>query len=150
MQIKLVSFLLLSVLSWSLAAQKIKYKEIYPVLAAKQYDVGIPRLIEYMAIEENINEANANLQMGLWLHERFMKLDDNESNQLTQIGDSALFFLEKAKGLIDVKELKKKDDYYQSYLRRDLRSGKFLIKVSDVHLDIENKMDEIQKLMQSK
>ena len=139
--ILVIAFLLFSL---GLNAQKMKYKDLYPSLAAKEYSSSIPQLKKYLEIEENRSEANPNLQMGLWLHNRFMKMQDTGSNRFTEVGDSALFFLEKAITLIDKKEVKKNDKYYQEFLRRDLRSGKFLIKVSDVHLDIENKVQEIK------
>ncbi len=146
MQINLIILVIVSQLfSLGLNAQKMKYKDLYPSLAAKEYSSGIPRLKKYLEIEENKSEANANLQMGLWLHNRFMKMDDTGTNRFNEVRDSALFFLEKAMTLIDKKEVKKNDKYYQEFLRRDLRSGKFLVKVSDIHLDIENKVQEIKE-----
>jgi hypothetical protein len=125
-------------------AQKLKYKDIYPYLEAKNYKQGIPKLKSYLSVDENKSEASPNYQMGIWLHERFKELDDANAAMLSQVGDSAIAYLSKAKSLIDDKEVKKQKDYYQGFVRRDLRSGKFAIKVSDVHLDIENRIENIQ------
>jgi len=50
-----------------------------------------------------------------------------------------LFYDKAFKGITE-KELRKNDEYYEAYLRRDLRTGKFVIKLSDVQLDIDNKV----------
>lgn len=124
--------------------QKIKYKDLFPVLNSKNYAEGGPKLILYLADPKNQDEANPNLQMGLMLEDRFLKYDVVvDTTQLYATGDSAITFLDKAKLLITEKELKKNDQYYQAFFRRDLRTGEFGIKVSDVHLDIEKKIEAI-------
>ncbi|MEQ8904610.1 hypothetical protein [Ekhidna sp.] len=147
MKIKPTAIFLLSLLIlFTAEAQKVKYKDLYPILAAKNYTDGGPQLIQYLSDEKNQDEANPNLQMGLWLEDRFLKYDVvDDSSRVYEVGDSAIFYLEKAKSLIDEKELKKRDEYYQAFFRRDLRTGEFGIKVSDVHLDIEKKMEAIEK-----
>lgn len=146
MKIKSTAILFFVLVACVAEAQKIKYKDIYPALAAKNYDEAGSKLIQFLSDEKNQDEANANLQMGLWLEDRLLKYDVvDDSTKVYEVGDSAVFFLEKAKGLITEKELKKKDEYYQSFFRRDLRTGEFGIKVSDVHLDIEKKVEAIEK-----
>ncbi|MEO1052047.1 MAG: hypothetical protein AAFX87_15550, partial [Bacteroidota bacterium] len=54
------------------------------------------------------------------------------------------FFFQRAISLITEKEIKKRSDYYQEYSRRDLRTGKFGIKLSDVHVDLENRVQTIE------
>lgn len=145
MKIKSTATILFVLLFITAEAQKIKYKDLYPVLAAKNYEEGGPKLIQFLLDEKNQDEPNANLQMGLWLESRFLSYDVVEdSSKVYQVGDSAIFYLEKAKTLITEKELKKKDEYYQDFFRRDLRTGEFGIKVSDVHLDIEKKIEVIE------
>ena len=68
----------------------------------------------------------------------------SDSSTVYEVGDSVVFYFEKAKSLINDKELKKKDEHYQAFFRRDLRTGEFGIKVSDVHLDIEKKVEAIE------
>ena len=137
---------LLFVLSFFCAqSQKIKYKDLFPILAAKNYDEGGPKLLQFLSDPKNQEEPNANLQMGLWLESRFLAYDVvSDSSSLYQVGDSAIFYFEKSKTLITEKELKKKDEFYQAFFRRDLRTGEFGIKVSDVHLDIEKKVEAIE------
>ncbi len=145
MKIKSIAIVLFICTISGAQAQKIKYKDLFPVLAAKNYAEGGPQLIQFLADPKNAEEANANLQMGLWLEQRFLNYDVvDDSSKVYQVGDSSIFYLERAKGLIDEKELKKKDEYYQAFFRRDLRTGEFGIKVSDVHLDIEKKVQNIQ------
>ncbi|WP_420318340.1 hypothetical protein [Ekhidna sp.] len=143
--IKSAAILLFSLSLFVSQAQKIKYKDLYPVLAAKNYQEGIPQLKQYLTDEKNREEANPNLQMGFWLEYRFNTYDVvDDSTALYEVGDSAIFYLETAKNFIDEKELKKRDQYYQDFYRRDLRTGEFGIKVSDVHLDIEKKIEAIE------
>lgn len=123
--------------------QKIKYKDLFPILNEKNYEEGGPQLIAYLAALKK-DEANPNLQMGLMLEHQFLAYDIiDDSSKIYTSGDSAILFLEKAKTLITEKELKKNDEYYQAFFRRDLRTGEFGIKVSDVHLDIEKKVEVI-------
>ncbi len=131
------------------SAQKVKYKDLFPLLNAKNYAEGGPQLVAYLASLKK-DEANPNLQMGLMLEHRFLALDIIEdSTQIYSSGDSSILFLEKAKTLITEKELKKNDEYYQAFFRRDLRTGEFGIKVSDVHLDIEKKVETINLRMEN-
>ncbi len=129
-------------------AQKIKYKDLFPVLNSKNWTQGGPQLLTFLADPKNSDAPNANLQLGLMMEDKFNKLDAaNDTVALFNAGDSAVFYLEKAKSLITDKEVKKNDEYYQSFFRRDLRTGDFGIKVSDVHLDIEKKVEAIEKRM---
>ncbi|MEP1096567.1 MAG: hypothetical protein ABJG78_15735 [Cyclobacteriaceae bacterium] len=129
-------------------AQKIKYKDLFPTLNAKNWEQGAPQLRAFLADPKNADAPNANLQVGLMMEDRFNKLDAaKDTVALFSAGDSAVFFLEKAKSLITEKELKKNDEFYQSFFRRDLRTGQFGIKVSDVHLDIEKKVEIIEQRM---
>lgn len=142
---KSTATLLFALFIFGAQAQKIKYKDLYPILAAKNYEEGGPKLKQFLADPKNQEEPNANLQMALWLESRFMAYDIvNDSSKVYEVGDSAVFYFEKAKTLITEKELKKKDEYYQAFFRRDLRTGEFGIKVSDVHLDIEKKVEVIE------
>lgn len=145
MKLKYIFLTMLISVSTAGLAQKVKYKDIYPYLKAKNYKLGIPKLKSYLADIENQSEGNPNYQMGIWLHEKFTNLDEANAAMLTQVGDSAIAYLSRAKNLIDDKEVKKQKDYYQEFVRRDLRSGKFTIKVSDIHLDIENRIEAIRQ-----
>ncbi|MEP5613376.1 MAG: hypothetical protein ABJP45_14075, partial [Cyclobacteriaceae bacterium] len=129
-------------------AQKIKYKDLFPTLNAKNWEQGAPQLKAFLADPKNADAPNANLQVGLMMEDKFNKLDAaKDTVALFSAGDSAVFYLEKAKSLITAKELKKNDEFYQSFFRRDLRTGQFGIKESDVHLDIEKKVEAIEQRM---
>ncbi|MDN4164310.1 hypothetical protein QWY31_02290 [Cytophagales bacterium LB-30] len=127
---------LLLLLSLSAQAQKIKYKDLFPLLNSKSYEPGEKLLKQFIAKEPD--HANAHLQMGI-MYETFTdKLDVvKEKDQFMIWADSSIMMYKKAATLIDEKELKRNDDLYQAYNRRDLRTGKFEIKLSDVQLDIE-------------
>ncbi|MCZ6694307.1 MAG: hypothetical protein O6939_10435, partial [Bacteroidetes bacterium] len=135
--------LLLLFLSNSLYSQKIKYKDLFPLLNAKKYEDAEPFLRNYLFKEPD--HANANYQMGLIFQSKINDLDILvEVDQLQVLTDSAVLYFKKSKELINEKEIKKKDEFYQAFNRRDLRSGKFGIKLSDVHFDIENRIEDLE------
>ena len=142
-----LSFLLILLLCvFGAQAQKVKYKTLFPLLEAKNYTEAIPQLKTFLADDKNSDHPNANLQMGMWLESRFLAYDIvDDSTALYATGDSAVTYLSKAKLLITEKELKKNDKFYQAFFRRDLRTGEFGIKISDVHLDIEKKVESVQE-----
>ncbi|MEL6537110.1 MAG: hypothetical protein AAFQ98_16935 [Bacteroidota bacterium] len=138
LQVALLVLLTLSVID-AQAQRKIKYKDIFPVLQGQQWDQGEPLLRKYLV--QDPEDPNANLQMGLLLDHKAHQIDVLQNPEdLSVLADSANMFYRKAMGLIDDREIRRHDDYYLAYNRRDLRTGKFAIKLSDIHFDIENKM----------
>lgn len=141
-----LSFLILVEVS----AQKIKYKDVFPLLEAKNYDAAKPQLDLFLKNPKNAEHPNANLQKGLYFEQLvngYALIAD--STALLSAADSASIYLSKSKTLITEKELKKNDEYYQAFYRRDLRTGNFGIKISDVHLDIEKKVASLKKLKEN-
>ena len=135
-------FLCLAVATLSATAQKVKYKDLFVLLNAKSYDDAEPFLRTFLKDPKNDDHAHSHLSMGFLLEYRASQLDLIDSTEAFNVfADSAIFYLEKAKTLIDEKEVKKRDDYYQDYARRDLRTGKFGVKMSDVHLDIDDRVE---------
>jgi len=141
-----VVFILLIAASNSMA-QKLKYKDIFALIESKDYDTAIPQINAFLNDSKNEDHANAHLQKGLYFEQKIEKYHIiSDSTALLQESDSAIFFLNKAKSLISDKELKKNSEYYQSFYRRDLRTGDFGIKLSDVSLDLEKKITALQDL----
>ncbi len=139
-----------TLLATSAIAQKIKYKDLFPLLESKNYAQGEPILRQYLANPKNEADPNANLQFAYILEMRADELNVvNDSTALIKTADSAVIAFQKAKILINEKELKKNDEYYQAFYRRDLRTGEFGIKLSDVQLEIETKIDRF-RLVSSK
>jgi len=127
-----------------LFGQKIKYKDLYVLLNAKKYDQAEPFLKRFLSDPKNADHPNANLQMGFTYEERSKKNDIlDETDLLKENIDSALIFYNKSYSLITEKEVKKREEYYQAYNRRDLRTGKFGVKLSDVQLDIETRIKKV-------
>ncbi|PIB35927.1 hypothetical protein BFP72_11245 [Reichenbachiella sp. 5M10] len=134
--------------STQVQAQKLKYKNIFELIEAGDYDTAIPMTREFLSDEKNADEANANLQMALFYDRQVSNYHlIEDSTAILKAADSALYFLMKSKDLIDEKELKKNDDYYQAYYRRDLRTGEFGIKLSDVQLDLDKKIESTKNIV---
>ena len=133
---------------FSSRAQKVKYKDLYVLLRAKNYADASGFLVKFLA--EEPDHPNANYQMGLMLENKLKELDLlKQTDAIVQRADSAILYLNKAHDLIDDKELKKHDDdYYELFKRRNLRTGKFEVILSDVQLDIEKRIEGLNALKQ--
>ncbi|MEQ9425816.1 MAG: hypothetical protein RJQ09_15430 [Cyclobacteriaceae bacterium] len=126
-------------------SQKVKYKDIYVQLQAKRFDESEPYLREFIFNPKNDDHANAHLQMGYLFENKLLKADIlRDTANLYGWADSSALYFSKAREFIDEKELKKNDEYYQAFYRRDLRTGDFGIKISDVHLEIEDKIKSVK------
>lgn len=124
--------------------QKVKYKDLFVLLNAKQFDQAEPFLKKYL--KENDDNPNAFLFMAMIYQEKSVKGDVlKETEAVRSAGDSALMFYDKAKQGITEKELKKNDEYYEMYSRRDLRTGEFGIKLSDILLDIDKRTQALKE-----
>ncbi len=118
--------------------QKVKYKDLMVLLTAKQYDQAKPFLKKYL-LEEDGN-ASAYLYMGIIYQEEAWKNDVlKQPDLLISNVDSAVFFYNKCLPKLTEKEIKRNDENYLMYSRRDLRTGEFGIKLSDIQLDLETR-----------
>lgn len=127
-------------------AQNVKYKDLYFLLDTKKYDDAEPFLRQFLKDSKNVDHPNANFQMAVVFQEKARKNDVLlETDMLTAHIDSAVIFYRKALTYIDEKELKRNDEYYQAYQRRDIRTGKFGIKLADVQFDIEKKIEALNE-----
>ena len=143
---KLLSILFFSLVFLSAEAQKIKYKDLFYLLDAKNYDAAEPLLKQYLSEDKNADEGNPNLQMGFIYQDKSEKADILlASEKYVEYVDSALMYYQKATQFIDEKEVKKNDEFYQAYQRRDIRTGKFGIKLADVVFDIENRVSALNE-----
>ncbi len=125
-------------------AQKVKYKDIYLWLANKQYDEAEPFLKRYL--KENDDNPNAVLYMGLIYEHKALKNDIlKEGAASVSNMDSATQTLNQALKLITEKELRKNDEYYESFKRRDLRTGEYGVKISDIQFFVEKRLQEIRE-----
>lgn len=141
----LIKFLLLLFFSISaLAQKKIKYKDIYGLLSTKQYDLAEPFLKQYLSSEDD--NSNAFLYMGLIYEEKAAANDVlKETAVLLNRIDSAIYYFEKASASIDEREIRKNKEYYQAYNRRDLRTGEFGVKLSDIQFDMQKRKEALSE-----
>ncbi|MFQ3214539.1 MAG: hypothetical protein ACI9XJ_001699 [Marivirga sp.] len=128
----------------SIAQKKVKYKNLFPLLQSLDYKNAESDLLIYLS--DTKDEPNPYYYYGEIVS---AKLDSTEifptPTAYDSLIDVAIEAYKKAISLIDDKEVRKNDEFYMAYNRRDLRTGKFGIKISDVHLDYENKVIALQK-----
>lgn len=143
-KITLIQFLLLSLVVSSAMGQKVKYKDIFNLLSTKRYEEAEPFLKRYL--KETDDNPNALLYMGIIYQEKSAKDDVlRQTDRAIAHMDSAISFYDKAYKSITEKELKRNDEFYQAYNRRDLRTGEFGVKLSDVQFDLEKKMEGLRE-----
>lgn len=142
-KIGLIQFLLLFVISaaWG---QKVKYKDIYALLGTGQYEQAEPFLKHYL--RQNPDTPSGWLFMGNIFREKAAKNDVLKQTGVAVANmDSAIAFYARATQLIDERELRRNKDYYDSYNRRDLRTGAFGVKLSDIQFDISKKVEALKE-----
>ena len=140
----LIKALLFCFLISSTYGQKIKYKEIWGLLSTKQYESAEPFLKRYL--KDNTDNPNAYLYMGIIFQEKSAKDDVlKQTSRMVANMDSAILFYDKAYKSITEKEVKRNDEYYAAYNRRDLRTGEFGVKLSDIQFDLEKKMEGLRE-----
>jgi hypothetical protein len=137
----LVCFLLFSTTAF---AQKVKYKDIYGLLSTKQYEVAEPFLKRYL--KDNDDNPNAFMFMGLIFQEKALKMDVlKQTAAVVATMDSSVMFFDMALKTIDEREVKKNKEYYEAYNRRDLRTGEFGVKLSDITFDIDKRVQAMKE-----
>jgi phage anti-repressor protein len=130
--------------AFSSVAQKIKYKEIFGLLSTGQYESAEPFLKQYLA--ETKDNPNAFLFLGIIYHEKSLKGDIlRNTNETINLMDSAVVLYNTAYKAITEKEIKKNSDYYAKYSKRDLRTGKYGVKLSDVQYEIEKSIEALNE-----
>ena len=140
---KLIFLLFLFVFS-AAHGQKVKYKDIFGLLSTKQYESAEPFLKSYL--KETTDNPNAFLYMGIIYQEKSAK-DDVLKHTKRTIGemDSAIIYYDKAYKSITEKEIKRNSEYYQAYNRRDLRTGEFGVRLTDIQFDLEKRMEGLRE-----
>lgn len=134
-------FLFVSV---SVFGQKVKYKDIFALLNAKQYEQAEPFLKRYL--KENDDNPNAFLFMGIIYQDKSGKMDVlKQTKGAIANMDSAILFYDRALKALTEKEVKKNDEYYQAYNRRDLRTGEFGVKLSDIQFDLQKRNEGLRE-----
>ncbi len=124
-------------------AQKVKYKDLIILLNAKEYEKAEPFLKKYL--KDHDDNPNAYLFLGIIFQEKAAKEDVLKDTELViQHSDSAIINFEIANKTIDEREVRRNDEYYIAYNRRDMRTGEFGVTLSDVKLDIEKRIQWVK------
>lgn len=141
-KIGLIQFLLMFLIS-AAYGQKVKYKDIFALLSTKQFEQAEPFLKHYL--KETTDNPNAFLFMGNIFQEKASKNDVLKQTSIAIANmDSAILYYDKAHKTLDEREVRKNKEYYQSYNRRDLRTGEFGVKLPDIQFDIEKRIEALK------
>ncbi|MGD1959956.1 MAG: hypothetical protein ACFB2Y_13940 [Fulvivirga sp.] len=129
----------------SVRAQKVKYKDLYPLLDSRQYELAIPILKQFLADSKTINHPNANFQLATYFELKTLDQDILKNAEVMDLyADSAITAYQKTMTLLTEKEVSKKNpEYYGAYQRRDVRTGKVGIKLADIQYDLEKKVNSL-------
>ncbi len=104
------------IISITAVAQRVKYKDAYEKIKAKDYAAAYPLL--KIVLKNDTSIASANLHIGTFLYNRAKSYDVLKQNDAAKIDcDSALFFLTRSKRQINEKETKRNDEYYSMFTR---------------------------------
>lgn len=140
MNIKNIVFVVILFISVTYAfAQKVKYKDVFALVERKQYDSAEPLLKNYL--ETNQDNPNAFLYMGIIYMERHYKAHSMQESKQAQ--EQALKFLNRAKVTLNEREVSRNEKYYSAYKRRNVRSGKMEVRLSDIIYDIDNRIKKL-------
>lgn len=136
--------LLLIISSPVFAQKKVKYKDIFALLSMKQYEQAEPFLRKF--VRENDDEPSAYLFMGITFQEKSGKTDVlKQTKQAIAYMDSAMLYYDMAYKSMDEREVRKNKEYYMAYNRRDLRTGEFGVKLSDIQFDLEKRKEFLKE-----
>lgn len=125
-------------------SQKVKYKDLFILLKAENYSDADRYLRAFLKVEPD--HPHANYYMGRMLQSYLDEQDlMNNSDRIIELADSSVRYLNKALNLTTEKYVKKRDNYYVEFNRRDNRTGKFTVKISDVQLDMEVRIAVVKK-----
>lgn len=130
----LLAFVTISFLSgW---AQKVKYKDLIELLNTNQFDQAEPHLRRYL--KENDDNPSAYMYMGFILQNKALATDMlKDTDKASAYMDSASLSINKALEGITEKEVKRNEDNYLRYRSRDVRTGEFEIKYTEVRFRLE-------------
>jgi phage anti-repressor protein len=142
--VRAITCIVLLIGSFDLQAQKVKYKDLYELLSTRQFETAEPILKRYLA--ETTDNPNAFLYMGFILQEKSLK-DDILRNTQEAVWhmDSAVINFTKAYSMINDKELKRNKDYYAIYNKRDIRTGEYGVKLTDIQFEIEKYNESLRE-----
>ncbi|MCX2744272.1 hypothetical protein OO013_10365 [Mangrovivirga sp. M17] len=137
--IYLVFFVLIS---FNVKGQKKDYKDISPLVISRQYKIAKPLLSELL--KEHPDFPVANLYAGKIYHDIFSGYDFiADSSGFFSYYDSAKYYYQRYKTLGNEKDIRKNDDFYKEFYRRDLRTGEYDIKLSDIIVEIDQSIDKM-------
>ena len=145
MQKHTFTLLIIIVIGASSFAQKVKYKDLYPVIAGRQYndDILLTKLKEYKRLSPE--EGNQYYQMGKLYYRRIEKFDVlKQLNGALQVVDSGLYYFQKAKEVIDEKEVKRKEEYYVDFLTSPTGQKREEVTIQHVNDDIAYMVEKLK------
>ena len=130
---KLLYMVLLLVIATAcdLAAQDLKYKDIYPLIESRNFSDAVPRVREFLLQEPD--HPSANFQLAIIYERRYQGYDPiTQYRPAMKNAENAKLLFLKAQMLIDEREIKRNGKkYYTNFAKLDNR-GKLTVEYQDV------------------
>ncbi|QCK15074.1 hypothetical protein DCC35_10105 [Mangrovivirga cuniculi] len=112
------------------------------MVISRQYKVAKPLLSELL--KEHPDFPVANLYSGKIYQDIFSDYDFiADSSGFFEYYDSAKYYYQRFKRIGNEKDIRKNDDFYKEFYRRDLRTGEYDIKLSDIIVEIDQSFDKM-------
>ena len=120
--------------------QKIKYKDVFPVISTATEDKAKNELIQYLFTD--LHHPNANLRLAM-IYENSYKRSDvlTEYKRALAFAEKAKLQYLKCKAVIDEKEVSRNEEYYGPFASEFDKKGRPEVEYSTVKLKIDNGYD---------
>jgi hypothetical protein len=127
-------------LSLEVFAQKLKYKDIYPIIQAKKYPLAYKKLKLFLS--QDPENANTLYQLGRISDYRAAGYDVlTQGNLALRYADSCIFYFQKALVQIDEKELRKNGEYYEEFqIKNPSNPDKFTFNLPDIQKKLSERI----------
>ncbi len=122
-------------------AQKLKYKDIYPIIQAQKYPLAYKKLKQFLSQEPE--NANTLYQLGRISDYRAADYDVlTQGNLALRYADSCIFYYQKALKAIDEKELRKNGEYYEEFqIKNPTNPEKYTFNLPDIQKKLSERVE---------
>lgn len=128
------------------SAQKMRFKDVYPLVENRMYNEAVPKLRDFLIYEPS--HPSANLQLGLIYEMRYTSYDILTKNTLAvKNALQAQKYLYNANTLVDEREVRRNSDFYSNFSKPNPKSGRPMVEYVDVREKINRSVAEVDTFL---